>query len=151
MRRQIADLKTDAPLSTSIKKLYYYIAILFRRMLSWFRSRQSGKVRNSPIVTKLIPGKNRSISIRKRRQIGIVVKAYMKLIDWGKSKGVSYLSSFTPHEYMVQLTGKVPGIEDILTSTIDLFEEILFSPSIAVSGKVRLYLSGIRQITQRES
>lgn len=149
LRRQIASLKTNVPVSASIKKLYYYIALLLKRMLSWFRTRQSGRARRRPVKDKIISYKNRPISIRKRRQIGIVVRAYMKLIDWGKSKGVSYLPSFTPHEYTEQLTGTVPEIEGILTSTIDLFEEILFSPSIAVSGKVRLYLSGISQITQQ--
>jgi len=123
---------------------------LLRVLLHWWRSLDQA---NRALPAEQAPPreKHRSrqrvrISLRKRVQMSRVLKAFLRLLKCGESRGVRYYPSNAPCEYALRLQAAIPGSVSALNFIIEILEEVLFSPHLVAAQRVNRYFQLIRSL-----
>ena len=88
----------------------------------------------------------RKVSLRKRLQMGRVLKAFTRLLRWGQARGVPYRPCETPREYSLRLLSVVPQMTATLDLVIEVLEESLFSTHIVEAQRISAYVGAIEEI-----
>jgi len=86
------------------------------------------------------------ISPGKQREINRVVRLFIKLLHWGKKRGIPYYSSQTACEYIAQLVVRYPLEQEALAMVVIIFEEAVFSSHILSKKTITRYKETIMQI-----
>jgi hypothetical protein len=76
--------------------------------------------------------------------MGRVGRAFAALLQWGEAMGIPYNYFYTPQEYTERLAAIVPAGAGQLGFVVEVFEEVMFSAPLVVSGRISQYLRTIR-------
>jgi|GEM_PF-4241153 len=136
-----------------LKKLLsdlYYILIEFIKLLpqiikSLFILKKDNNNNKDFISLKNIKMK-KNISIKKRREISRVLRAFIILIQWGVKNNLKYLNFYAPCEYLDLVAGKNPKNHTLLKKIGSIFEESVFSDHILDDDIIKEYINGINKI-----
>jgi hypothetical protein len=83
---------------------------------------------------------------RKRLQMSAVLKAYLRFLQWGESRGVPHRICDAPREYASRIATLFPEASPQLTLMTEILEETLFSTHLLPRDRVGVYFSTIREI-----
>lgn len=85
-------------------------------------------------------------SPEKRREIGRLVKSFMKLIAWGKPRGRRYGASSSPLEFARGIADALPPLAERAILAGEVIEEALFSLKLLPEERILLYESSVAAI-----
>ena len=85
------------------------------------------------------------ISRAARRKLNQVIKDFVRLINWGEKRGVSFEKHIGPLAYATMLCETVPEQKELLVEVGDLFEEIVYSRH-AIEQKTTEYQKKIKTV-----
>jgi hypothetical protein len=158
----VARLRALKPFRSLARKLGRFLGfciLLLQRL-----ARRLRLLRSDPLLTveqnaqpaHRKPGRSGSSarpSLRKKLQMGRVLRSFLSLIRWGESLGIPYFSFNTPQEYTGRLSAAVPACTTKLAFVVDVFEEAVFSAHLVGGGKLSRYqrtIRSLRRIKRRE-
>jgi len=89
------------------------------------------------VLSRLRPGKSR----KKKKEIGELAKAFLRVVDWGESRGVVFERNLGPGEYcgLISANGCAPALERIAF----LFEKALYSEQLLDPGELKLFFDSV--------
>jgi hypothetical protein len=131
-----------------------FIRRLARRIVSWLRSADQRGVKGErgAVEENAREGtgrlRARRAPLRKRLQVGRVLKAFLQLLSWGEGRGVRYRMFDTPKEYASRLAIVVPEMSAQLGCVVEVLEEALFSTHLLPGERIAAYFSSIREIRE---
>jgi len=147
-----AFLRTIHPLKALARKLMALVAFLSalaRDLWSWLRGgdeREGRAGAAAPGTKRWRFGRTHKPGLRKRLEVGRVLKAFQQLIRWAGRRGVRYRPQVAPLEFARAVARVAPEHEMDLWRSMELMEEALFSPYLLSREKMRLYLELIRGV-----
>jgi hypothetical protein len=153
----LQSLRERRPFAFLRRKLRAFARFCWRLLLAlrrWWRSldRKSRALpaQRSPLAERNHSGRlKRRIGLRKRAQMGRILKAFLQLLNWAAGHGVHYNPTNTPYEYALRLEAAVPGTMSTLTVVIEILEEVLFSPHLVAAERVNRYFRAIRSLRRQ--
>jgi hypothetical protein len=86
------------------------------------------------------------LSLRKRVQMGRVLRAFLQLLQWGETLGIRRWPANTPQEYTGRLAAALPERAEELGFVTEVFEEVMFSRHLVASGRTARYFDSIRRL-----
>ncbi len=147
-RRPIAFLRRR------LRELIEFWKRMVRRFREWLAWRGSGRrILRSEAEGVRLAGEGLSerdkLSMRKRIQVGRLVKAFLRLLRWADRHGVSYRDYETLLEFSTRLLPVVPESRPEVSLIVDVLEEALFSTHIVSAERVARYYTAIRGIRKK--
>jgi len=151
----VARLRALKPLHSLARKLGRFLRfciLLLRRLARRLRLLRSAPQltveQNAQPVNRKAgrSGSSARPSLRKKLQMGRVLRSFLSLIQWGESRGVPYFSFNTPQEYTGRLSAALPACRAQLAFVVDVFEEAVFSAHLVDGGKLSRYQRTIRSL-----
>jgi len=88
---------------------------------------------------------------RERRRLGRLAALFMKLIDWGEKKGISWRPDLAPAEYTDKLAdtlGVETKIGNLLKTSGRLFEKALWAADPLTGSEEKVFREAVTVITQ---
>ena len=153
-RRRVGAL---LPLQAILRRLKGFLSTvksLMNDLRSWFRQSKSYSAARRRVAAgerRWRRARERQPGWLKRIEMGRILRAYLKLIKWGKRRGVPYRGYMAPQEYGRELAEEVPAVEEALGEAVDIMEEALFSPDLVERGKVSRYMSLMKSIVKERA
>jgi hypothetical protein len=151
----LQSLRSRSLLSFLLDKLRNLVRF-FRRLARVMRGVMRGSRRRRRSVEDIVGGNRgtafesrfplRAPSLRKRLQVGRVLKAFQGLLLWSAGRGVSYNRSETPREYSLRLLSVVPMMGAEMDVVIEVLEESLFSTHLVGAEPIKAYMGAIDKV-----
>jgi hypothetical protein len=150
----LAALGKRSPLSFLLRKLRDFMEFWKRmgeRFREWLLWRGRGYRRRLYVTTGARigahdPAMRGNLSLRKRIQLGRLMKAFLQLLKWAERRGVSYRGHETLQEYSTRLLPVIPDRSPEISFIVDVLEEGLFSTHIVSADRMSRYFSAIKGI-----
>jgi len=79
-----------------------------------------------------------------------VLRAYVRLLEWGEGNGVPHRGCDAPCEYAARLASVFPEKNGQLALVTEVLEEALFSTHLLPGMRMAAYFSAVREIKRRE-
>ena len=79
-------------------------------------------------------------SKEKNEEIDRLTKHFMKLIDWGQSKGIKYKSNLAPAEYTAMINTETANLAG------QLFEKALYDKNVLTAQEEKAFIEAIKEI-----
>lgn len=79
-------------------------------------------------------------SKEKNEEIDRLTKHFMKLIDWGQSKGIKYKSNLAPAEYTAMINSETANLAG------QLFEKALYDKNVLTAQEEKAFIEAIKEI-----
>ncbi len=125
---------------------------LIRRLRTWLYSvgregpgKEGGGTKSESRKERHGPAPH-ALPRRKRLQMSSVLRAYLKLLEWGENSGVPYRGFDAPHEYAFRLVSVFPDRSRQLALITEVLEEALFSTHLLSREQMAADFSTIREI-----
>jgi len=127
---------------------------LMRRLRTWLalvgregRGRESRGAKNE-VKNAAYGVAQHVLTWRKRVQMSRVLRAYLKVLEWGESSGVPQRAFDAPREYASRLASAFPDRSGQLAFVAEILEEALFSKHLLPGERMAAYFSTVREIRQ---
>ncbi|MBN2440936.1 MAG: DUF4129 domain-containing protein [Spirochaetales bacterium] len=91
---------------------------------------------------------NNNPGFRKRLETNKVIRLFLKLLKWGRMRGIRYYYSLTAVEYIGELAAEYPALKDLLYYAVSIFEEAVFSRHLIDAQVIRKYKQAIKTIVK---
>ncbi len=82
----------------------------------------------------------------RRRELGRVSRAFVRLIRWGRRSGIIFTATSAPGSYAQRLAERFPDQKEDLVYIADCFEEAAYSPNPLGKERLAEYEQSIRKI-----
>ena len=149
---RLRELKPLQALRKKLRALARFCLRLWLELANWFlqpRDRRGLSIEQLGAGRPDRLGRLRSAgrsSVRKRVQMGRVLRAFVSLLRWGESLGISYFPFNTPQEYTQRLAAAIPAGNKHLDFVVDVFEEVMFSTHLVPWPRISRYYRSIRTL-----
>ncbi len=149
---RLRELKPLQALRRKLRALTRFCLLLWLELANWFlqpRARRGLSIEELGAARADRFGRLRSAgrtSLRKKVQMGRVLRAFVYLLRWGESLGISYFPFNTPQEYTQRLAAAVPAGNERLAFVVDVFEEVMFSTHLVSWQRISRYYRSIRAL-----
>ena len=151
-------LKGLHPLRAVVNKilaLFDLTARLLAQLVAWLRQPFGNSVpflgRQSETEKELDRWRRRKLKkagFLKRWEMGRVLRMFLKLIRYGRRRGVEYRSSLAPLEFAELVAAAIPRQQASLAEAMTIFEEALYSPRRLSRQKTGRYFVLVKDIVK---
>lgn len=88
-------------------------------------------------------------SLKKQKEIGELSGAFLRLVDWGESRGFPFLPNLGPGEYCLKIS--TDACESALSSAAFLFEKALYSDALLSRDERKSFFDSVDAVLSVES
>ena len=127
---------------------------LMRKLRTWLTvAGREGRRRENPDTRSGMKNAShgpipRGLPWKKRIQMSRVLRAYLRLLEWGEGRGVPRRPYDAPCEYASRLASAYPDRGGQLAFVAEILEEALFSTHLLPGRRMAAYFSTVREIRQ---
>lgn len=153
-RRKLKGLHPLKVIWSRVQALVSLLLRLIDALLAWLRNpfRWGGRIAKTKNPAKDVQKWRRrkleKPGLLKRWEMGRVLKAFLKLVRYGRRRGVTHLPHNAPVEYAALVAEAVPLQRSAITEAMTIFEEVLFSPYLLSRAKLSRYFGLINSIVK---
>lgn len=141
-----------------ISNFFNFLKYLFNSLINLLKSlikisRKNKENKKRKLIDSSISKDNKYfISKKKKRQLIKMLRAFKKLVRWGKKQGIYYRISSGPIEYTNTLSTKIENAEKkkLLSFVSDLLEEELYSSHLIKKQIISIYFNNIKSIIKQK-
>ncbi|HEB11352.1 MAG TPA: DUF4129 domain-containing protein [Spirochaetales bacterium] len=151
----VRQLRPLALLWEKVRTSLLYLRRVSRRFVCWFKTLGTRRklTAGEEKVLKMHPfvysERSRRPGLRKKLQMGRVLKAFARLLKWGQRSGVPFFPANTPQEYTGRLAATVPDTEPSLGFIVQVFEEVMFSTHLVERDRITRYLRAVYDLCRQ--
>ncbi len=152
--KRVRQLRPLAFLWRKIRASLLYLRRTIRRFVLWLKTsgtrRKPAAEGKKPLQTHpFVYRESRRPGLRKKLQMGRVLKAFARMLKWGERIGVPFFPANTPQEYTHRLAAAAPGTEPSLEFIVQVFEEVMFSTHLVDRDRISRYLKVVYGLCRR--
>ncbi len=157
-RKRLTGLRPLQALFSKLLAFFDFMARIIAQFIAWLRQPFGASFpypRPEPGTedesAKWRRRKIKKAGLLKRWEMGRVLRMFLKLIRYGRRRGVEYRSCLAPLEYAELMAVAVPRQQSSLSEAMTIFEEALYSPQRLSRQKTGRYFALVRAIVKGKS